>query len=92
MNIIINDQKTCVSDENEELFNELVNRIINETVSGESGKADFDIESPHVNSTHNAALFIKYEIKTDDPKDMDDYNGFTEPMDDIDGSKEPIDL
>ncbi len=61
MEIIINGKVTCVSTENEELFQELVNRIINEDVHGETGDADFDIQGLP-NSCIDGTLVITYEL------------------------------
>jgi hypothetical protein len=61
MEIIINSEKIDVSDENEELLTELVNRIINEDVHGETGEADFDIQRLP-NACIDGTLVITFEL------------------------------
>ena len=62
MNIIINGLKTEISDENEELLNELVNRIVNGDVAGVTGNMDFDVTSPTNDISTDAELNITYGI------------------------------
>jgi hypothetical protein len=62
MEITINGKVTCVSNENEELFQELVNRIINEDVHGKTGEADFDVASIGNDATISSTLEIRYLI------------------------------
>ena len=102
MDIKINGKITSVSDENEELLNELVNRIINEDVAGATGEMDFDVESPTKDVFIYGTLSVNYEI--DDPivPEYPKIDGTIEMMDSgefpasddtekYDGSKEPMD-
>ena len=65
MDIRINGKPTITSDENEELLNELVNRIVNEDVAFATGKADFDVESTDNDAFIYGTISINYKV--DDP-------------------------
>ena len=62
MNIIINGRETEISDENMELFQELLNRIVNADVAGVTGNMDFDVTSPSNDISMDGALHITYGI------------------------------
>jgi len=64
--IKINGIETLVSDENHELFQELVNRIINEEVAGETGDSDFDLESSDSDVEFDVLLNVEYKIVDED--------------------------
>ncbi len=69
MEIIINGVIVNVSDENQELLNELVDRIISENVSGVTGNEDFDIAN--TDTDYVATLNIDHEFfNEDEPSDI----------------------
>ena len=60
--IRINGKLTAISDENEELYVELIHRIVNEDYGSENGDADFDSLSSNNDATIISELKIDYKI------------------------------